>query len=72
MAKVPQKSTINKSQGKSTPLEHSYPTIAGHGYPNTTESQEYDLKYNLIKMIEAFEEEKNKSLKKYKKTQSNR
>jgi|AATB01.1.fsa_nt_gi hypothetical protein len=44
------------------PSEHSYPTIAGTGYPNTTKTQENDLKSNLIK-IEVFKKEMNKSLK---------
>ena len=46
-----------------TPSEHSYPTTASPGYPNTTEAQENDLKSNLIKMTEAFKEMMNKSLK---------
>jgi hypothetical protein len=46
-----------------TPSEHSYPTTASPGYPNRPEAQENDLKSNLIKMIEAFKEEMNKSLK---------
>ena len=46
-----------------TSLEHSYPTTASPGYPSTAEAQENDLKSNLIKMIEAFKEEMNKSLK---------
>ena len=31
-----------------------YSTIANHGYPNENEAQENDLKFNLIKLIEAF------------------
>ena len=46
-----------------TPSEHSYPTTACPGYSNTTKTQENDLKSNLIKMIKAFKEEINKSLK---------
>ena len=46
-----------------TPLDHSYPTTAKSGYPNTTEAQEDDLKFNLIIMIETFKEDlMNKSL----------
>jgi hypothetical protein len=45
-----------------TPSEYSYPTIASPGYPNTSESQGNDLKFSLIKMIEVFKEEMNKSL----------
>ena len=62
MAKGPQKNTINKSQGNMAPSEHSYPTTPSPGYPNTTKTQENDLKSNLIKMIEAFKEESNKYL----------
>lgn len=55
-----------------TPSEHSYSITAGPGYPNTAEAQESDLKFHLIKIIEAFKEEKSKAVKKYKKIQSNR
>ena len=43
--------------------EASYPMTASPGYPNTVEAQENDLKSNLMKMIEAFKGEMNKSLK---------
>jgi len=47
-----------------TPPRHTYPTTAASpGYANTTKTQENDPKSNLIKMIEAFKEEMNKSLK---------
>jgi hypothetical protein len=62
MAKIPQKYTINKSQGNMTPPKHSYSTTASPGYPNTTETQENYLKSNIIKMIEAFKEKMNNSL----------
>ena len=39
----------------------SYPTTASLGYPNTIETQENDLKFSLIKKIEAFKEEMSKS-----------
>jgi hypothetical protein len=42
-----------------TSSEHSYPTISGLEYPNTTGAQENDLKYNLIKMVWGFKEEMN-------------
>nr|AAL79523.1 age-related protein [Mus musculus] len=45
------------------PSDHRYPSTANPGYPNTTRAQENDLKSNLIKMIETFREEANKSLK---------
>jgi hypothetical protein len=34
-----------------TPLEHSYSTKGRHQYLSTTDTQENDLKFNLIKMI---------------------
>jgi hypothetical protein len=46
-----------------TSLGHSYPTTASPRYTNRTAAQENDLKSNLIKMIEAFNEEINKTLK---------
>ena len=49
-----------------TPSEHSYPFTSSPGYPNTTKAQENGLKVNLIKIIEAFKEEMNKSLKEIK------
>jgi hypothetical protein len=52
--------------------KHSYPTTASPGYPNTTKTQENNLKFNLKMMIEVFKEEMNKSYKKYRKIQSNR
>jgi len=63
MAKSPQKNTVNKNQGNKKTSNHNYPTTASHRCPNTTEAQEDDLKYNLIKMIETFKEEINKSIK---------
>ena len=45
------------------PSDHRYPFTDNPGYPNTTRAQENDLKSNLIKMIETFKEETNKSLK---------
>jgi hypothetical protein len=66
MAKGQHKNTINKSQGSKAPTEPSYPITASPGYFNTTEAQENDLKSNLVKMIESFEDEMNKSLKEIK------
>lgn len=45
------------------PPMHSNPTTTNPGYPNTTETKESILKSDLIKMVEAFKEEVNKSLK---------
>ena len=44
--------------------EPSYPATTNPGYPNETEAQEVDLKFSLIRMIETFKEDINKSLKK--------
>jgi hypothetical protein len=52
--------TQSKYQGNITPLEHSYPSTASPEYPNTSKTQESDLKSNLVKMIEDFKEEMNK------------
>jgi hypothetical protein len=46
-----------------TPPKFSYLTTASFGFPNTTQTQVNDLKFSLIKMIEAFKEEMSKSLK---------
>jgi hypothetical protein len=46
-----------------TSLKLSHTTTARLGYPNTTELQENDLKFNLIKTIEFFKEEMNKFFK---------
>jgi hypothetical protein len=45
------------------PPEPSYPTTASPGYPNIAEEQENDLNSNLMKIIEAFKEERNSFLK---------
>jgi hypothetical protein len=51
-----------------TPSVHNYPTRASPGYPNTTEAnnnrgEKPTLESSLTKMIEAFKEEMNESLK---------
>jgi hypothetical protein len=46
-----------------TPPKHSYPTTESPEHPNTTKTQENNLKSNLIKRIKAFKKEINKSLK---------
>ena len=63
MAKGQHKNTVNNGQGNTAPKELNYVTTASPGHPNTAEAQENDLQSNLIKMIEAFKEETNKSLK---------
>ena len=49
-----------------TPPESSYPATINPGFPNKTEVQEEDLKSNHVKIIEAFKDGMNKSLKKTK------
>ena len=61
MAKGPWNDKVN--QCNMTLLKHSYPTTVHCGYSNTSESQENDLKSNLLKMIVAFKQETNKSIK---------
>lgn len=46
------------------PPECSYAATTNPEYPNETEAQEVDLKFSLIRMIETFKEDINKSLKK--------
>jgi hypothetical protein len=45
------------------PSEHSSSATASAGYPNTIKAQENDLKSSLIKMLKAFKEEMDKSIK---------
>jgi hypothetical protein len=45
------------------PSEHSYPTTKSPGYPSKIKAEGNDLKTNVIKIIEAFKEEMNKSPK---------
>ena len=47
--------------GNMTPPKHNYTTTAIIGYPKADETQENDPKSNLIKMIESFNDEMNKS-----------
>lgn len=44
-------------------LEHRYHFTASPGYPDTSKTQENDHKINVVRMIEAFKLEMNKSLK---------
>jgi hypothetical protein len=45
-------------------LEHSSPTTASLGYPNTLEKQDYDLKSHFMMMIENYKKDIYNSLKK--------
>jgi hypothetical protein len=52
------KNIININQGYMASSEPSHPTTASHGYPNTPEKQNSDLKSHLM-MIEAFKKDFN-------------
>lgn len=57
MAEEQCKKTINKSQSNMAEPEPNYPdkpSLPSPEYPNTTKAQDKDLKYDCIKMIEAF------------------
>jgi hypothetical protein len=71
MAKDQHKDKINKSWNNMAPPENSYLATLSPVYPNTPESQENAIKSNLIKIIEPFKEEVNKSLKNLEEIQSN-
>jgi hypothetical protein len=64
MPKGQYKNTMIKIHGNMAPPEPSYLATINPGYPHETEAQEENLKSNLIKMIEAFKEDMNESLKK--------
>lgn len=57
------KNIVNKSKGNMPPPKHRYPKNASPVYHNTTVTQENDIKYNIIKMIEVIKEKINRSLK---------
>lgn len=46
------------------PSEQNSPTAISHGYPSPFNKQDFNLKPDLMKTIEAFKEEINKSQKK--------
>jgi hypothetical protein len=64
MLKEQHKNTINKTQGNMTSTEPSCPATTNPGYPNETEAKEENLKLNVIKMLQAFNKDLNKFLKK--------
>jgi hypothetical protein len=64
MSKGKWKNIININlQCKLAKSEPCSSTTASPGYPNTLEEQVSNLKYHLMKMIEAFKEDINNSLK---------
>ena len=70
MTKGKLKEIINRSQCNMTPSEPRSPTKGSPGYPIRPEDA--DLKFYLLKMIEAFKCDILILLKKFRKTQSNR
>ena len=63
MVRGKHKSIMNRSQCNLAPSEPSSPTTTRPVYTNTPEKQDADLKAYLIKIIEAFKEDTNNSLK---------
>jgi hypothetical protein len=59
------KKISNRNQEYLASSEPSSPTTASLGYPNTPKKQDSDLKSHLMMMIEDFNKDINKSLKKY-------
>jgi hypothetical protein len=57
------KNTIKKSQSNMVPIESKYHTIASPEYFTNDKAEQNDINSRLIKVIEAFKEEMNKSLK---------
>jgi hypothetical protein len=52
MARGKHKSISNRNQDYLTSSDPSSPITENHGYPNTREKQDYDLKSHLIMIIE--------------------
>ena len=65
MVRGKQENISNRSQCDLAGSEHTSSTTASSGYSDTSEKQDSDLKSHLLKMMEAFKENINSSLKKY-------
>jgi hypothetical protein len=63
MAKGKCKNLTNRNQNHSPSSEHSTPTSANPGYPNTPEKQDSDLKSYLMMLVEDIKKGFNNSLK---------
>jgi hypothetical protein len=63
MAKGKHKNLTNRNQDHSPSSEHSIPTSASPGYPNTPEKQDTDLKSYLMMLVEDIKKGFNNSLK---------
>jgi hypothetical protein len=64
MARGKHKIISYRTQCNAAPPEPSSPTTASSGYTNTSEKQHNDLKSHLMKILEAFKDDINNSLKK--------
>ena len=63
MAKGKCKNLTNRNQDHSLSAEPSKPTSDSHGYPNTPEKLDPDLKAYLMMMVEDIKKDFNNSLK---------
>jgi hypothetical protein len=63
MIKSKGKNISNRNNCYLTLSKSSSPTTVSHGYPNTTEKQDSDLKLHLMMIIEDFKKDINNSLK---------
>ena len=63
MAKGKGKSMTNRNQGNVAPSDPSSPTTASPEYPNIPEKQDFDLKSQLMMLMEGFKKDINNSLK---------
>ena len=63
MTKGKLKNPTNRNQDHSPLSETSTPTTVSHGYPNTPEKQDIDLKSYLMMLVEDFKKDINNSLK---------
>jgi hypothetical protein len=63
MVKSKHKNLTNINQDHLASSEPSIPSTASHGYPNTQEKQDSDLKSYLMTMVEDFKKDINNSLK---------
>ena len=63
MAKGKCKNLTNRNQGYMASSEPNSSTTASHGYPNTPEKQDLDLKSHRMMLIEQFKKDVNNSFK---------
>ena len=63
MSKGKRKNLTNRNQDYSSSSEHSTPTSASPGYPNTPEKLDLDLNAYLMMMVEDIKKDFNNSLK---------